>query len=64
MKVCNDVYVTDIYKQNTPQITTANAILTLQNEKGKTTKQDLRITVYAVSYTHLPFMGAVPRSFE
>ena len=46
MKVCNAVYVADIYMQNTPQITTANAILTLQNEKGKTTKQDLRITVY------------------
>ncbi len=46
MKVCNSVYVADIYMQNTPQITTANAILTLQNEKGKTTKQDLRITVY------------------
>ena len=46
MKVCNSVYVADIYMQNTPQITTANAILTLQNEKGKTAKQDLRITVY------------------
>ena len=46
MKVCNAVYVADIYMQNTPQITTANAILTLQNEKGKTAKQDLRITVY------------------
>ena len=33
MKVCNAVYVADIYMQNTPQITTANAILTLQNEK-------------------------------
>ena len=41
-----DVYKRQIYMQNTPQITTANAILTLQNEKGKTTKQDLRITVY------------------
>ena len=47
MKVCNSVYVADIYMQNTPQITTANAILTLQNEKGKTAKQDLRITVLA-----------------
>lgn len=45
MKVCNPVYVADIYMQNTPQPTTANAILTLQNEKGKATKQDLRITV-------------------
>ncbi len=35
MKVCNSVYVADIYMQNTPQITTANAILTLQNENGK-----------------------------
>ncbi|MCQ4902017.1 hypothetical protein, partial [Phocaeicola vulgatus] len=41
MKVCNSVYVADIYMQNTPQITTANAIVTLQNEKGKTAKQDL-----------------------
>lgn len=45
MKVCNPVYVADIYMQNTPQPTTANAILTLQNEKGKAVKQDLRITV-------------------
>lgn len=45
MKVCNSVYVADIYMQNTPQPTTANAILTLQNEKGKAVKQDLRITV-------------------
>ena len=43
---CNAVYVADIYIQNTPQITTANAILRLQNQKGKTAKQDLRITVY------------------
>lgn len=35
MKVCNAVYVADIYMQNTPQITTANAILTLQNEKER-----------------------------
>lgn len=46
MKVCNPVYVADIYMQNTPQLTTANAILTLQNEKGKAASQDLRITVY------------------
>lgn len=46
MKVCNPVYVADIYMQNTPQLTTANAILTLQNEKGKAASQDIRITVY------------------
>lgn len=45
MKVCNPVYVADIYMQNTPQLTTANAILTMQNEKGKAVKQDIRITV-------------------
>lgn len=45
MKVCNPVYVADIYMQNTPQLTTANAILTMQNEKGKPVKQNLRITV-------------------
>lgn len=45
MKVCNPAYVADIYMQNTPQLTTANAILTMQNEKGKAVKQDIRITV-------------------
>lgn len=46
MKICHPVYVADIYMQNTPQITTANAILTLQNEKRKAAKQDLHIKVY------------------
>ena len=34
IKVCNAVYVADIYMQNTPQITTANAILTWKNSCG------------------------------
>lgn len=45
MKICHPVYVADIYMQNTPQITAVNAILTLQNEKKKAVKQDLRLTV-------------------
>lgn len=45
MKVCNPVFVADIYMQNTPQVTAVNAILTLQNAKDKAVKQDVRITV-------------------
>lgn len=46
LEVCNPVYVADIYMQNTPQLTTANALLTVRNEKGKPMKQDLCLTVY------------------
>lgn len=46
MKVCNFVYVVDIYMQNIFQIIIVNVILILQNEKGKIVKQDFCIMVY------------------
>lgn len=58
LEVHSPVYIEDIYMQNTPQITTANAILTLQNKTQATTCQDVRVTVYewncpqSVLFTH------------
>lgn len=45
LEIRNSVYVADIYMQNTPQTTTANAILTLHNGSRKTVNQHLKVTV-------------------
>lgn len=45
MEICNPLYISDIYMQNTPQPTTVNAILTFQNEMQNAEKQDVILTV-------------------
>lgn len=41
----DDVHISDLYMQNTPAMTTANAIVTIDNTSGKTAKKDIEITV-------------------
>ncbi len=47
LTLCDAVRIADIYMQNTPEITTARAILTLQNESGMPAERDLRLVVRA-----------------
>ncbi|MFP5039821.1 sugar-binding domain-containing protein [Parasediminibacterium sp. JCM 36343] len=42
---CNEVYIDDIYVQNTPEYHTANAIITLKNATAKVNKTNLSISV-------------------
>jgi len=43
--ICDPVYVADIYIQNTPALTEANAIITLRNTSGAPVKRDLELAV-------------------
>lgn len=45
MEVCDPVYTSDIYMQNTPTITTANAILTVSNTLPKSAKRNITVIV-------------------
>lgn len=45
LEIINPVYVSDVYMQNTPALTTVNAVLTLMNESAHKVKKDLQITV-------------------
>ena len=41
----NPVFISDIYMQNTPKVTTANAILSFVNESTKTVKQNVEVVI-------------------
>lgn len=41
----DDVHISDLYMQNTPTPTTANAIVTVDNASGKAQKKDILVTV-------------------
>ena len=45
LEICDPVYVADIYMQNLPEITSANAILTVRNTTGKTVKRDISVNI-------------------
>ena len=44
--VCDPVYVDDLQVQNTPEITTANAIVTLRNQTGASQRRDVELRVF------------------
>ncbi len=46
LEVCDPVYTSDIYVQNTPALTTVNTILTVDNTTGKAVKRDVKVSVY------------------
>lgn len=45
LEICSNVYIADIYMQNTPQITKVNAILTINNTRKKAFKGCLRLSI-------------------
>lgn len=45
MEICADVYASDIYMQNTPQRTTANAIVTIHNTLPERVQRTLSVLV-------------------
>lgn len=45
LEICSNVYIADIYMQNTPQITKVNAILTINNTKKESFRGCLRISI-------------------
>lgn len=44
--VCDSVYVDDLQVQNTPEITTANAIIAVRNQTASTQRRDVELRVF------------------
>ncbi|MFT3868271.1 MAG: PA14 domain-containing protein [Nibricoccus sp.] len=45
--VCDSVYIDDLQVQNTPEFTTANAIVTIRNQTASTQQRDVELRVFA-----------------
>ncbi|MDR2936191.1 MAG: glycoside hydrolase family 2, partial [Rikenellaceae bacterium] len=51
LEVCDPVYTSDIYMQNTPALTTVNAVLTINNTTGKAVTRSVTVDVYPAGKT-------------